>query len=58
MGIPGGPGSDDDEELLVGEIERHRQLAQCWQPGPGPGDQLSRHPVHSDDEHPLSEPSE
>ena len=58
VGIPGGPGSDDDEDLLVGQIERHRQLAQSWQPGEGSGDQLSRHAVHADDEHPLSEPSE
>ena len=42
----------------MGEIERHRQLAQCWQPGPRPGGQLSRHTVHPDDEHPLSEPSD
>ena len=56
--IPGGPGSDHDEDLLVAQIERHRQLAEWWQPGVGLGDQLSGDAVHSDDEHPLSEPSE
>ena len=55
---PGGPDSDDDEDLLVTEVERHCQLTQCWQPGVGLGDQLSGDAVHSDDEHPLSEPSE
>ena len=56
--IPGGPGSDDDEDLLVGQIERHGQLAEGWQPGVGLGQQLSGHAVHPDDEHPLYEPSE
>ena len=38
---PGGPSSQGHEDLLVSEVERHRQLAQHRDPAVGLGDQLS-----------------
>ena len=43
------------QDLLVGEVEGHGELAQPRQPGQGPGDQLPCDAVHADDEEPLGE---
>ena len=53
---PGAGRHQGHQELLVGEVEGHGQLAQPRQPRRGPGDQLPRDPVHADDEEPLGEP--
>ena len=60
--IPGGPGSEDDEDLLVGQIEGQRQPSQCEEGGGGGGGeagdlQLSRHSVQTNQKQPLSKPS-
>ena len=41
VGHPGGSSSQGDEDLLVGQVEGHRQLTQHRNPAVGLGDQLS-----------------
>ena len=41
VGHPGGSGSQGHQDLLVGEVEWHRQLTQHRDPAVGLGDQLS-----------------
>ena len=62
MRLPGGPCSEDDEELLVGEVEGQGQPSQSQQGGEpglrsGGGHQLSRHSVETNQKQPLSQPS-
>ena len=55
MGDPGAGCSYGHQDLLVGEVEGHGQLAEPRQPGQGRGDQLPRDAVHAEDEQPLGE---
>ena len=41
VGHPGGARRQGDEDLLVGQVEWHRQLTQHRDPAVGLGDQLS-----------------
>ena len=38
------------------EVEWHQELTEDWDQGMEGGHELSGHPVHADDEQPLTEP--
>ena len=58
VGVPGGPSSDHDQDLLVGQVEGHRQLGQDGEWGEGLGDQLAGDSVQAEDQQPFRRSSQ